>query len=45
MQRYKPNLGIITYRHSWLKFRANYKAPNSQKIMRKARERNDRRTL
>ena len=45
MQRYKPNIFIITYRHSWLKFRANYKGTHSQEIMRQARERNDRRTL
>ena len=36
---------IVTYNHSWLKYRANYNGPNSQAIIRQARERNDRRTL
>jgi hypothetical protein len=35
----------ITYNHAWLKYRANYKGPNCQAIIREARQRNDRRLL
>ena len=38
-------LFIITYNHSWLKYRANYSGPNSQAVIRDAHERNDRRLL
>ncbi len=38
-------ISIITYNHSWLRFRANYNGSNSQEIIRQAPERNNRRTL